>query len=57
MVAPSSAEADAMSTAMFVLGLANAEKFLTPRPHLSAVMLADGTQQSFNLDSHSYTPD
>ena len=46
-----------MSTAMFVLGLANAEKFLTPRPHLSAVMLADGTQQSFNLDSHSYTPD
>ena len=57
VVAPSSAEADAMSTAMFVLGLANAEKFLTPRPHLSAVMLADGTQQSFNLDSHSYTPD
>lgn len=57
VVAPSAAEADAMSTAMFVLGLANAEKFLTSRPHLSAVMLADNTLQSFNLDSHSYTPD
>ena len=57
VVAPTAAEADAMSTAIFVLGLADAEKFLKPRPHLSAVMLADGTLQSFNLDSHSYTPD
>ena len=57
VVAPSAAEADAMSTAMFVLGLANAERFLTPRPQLCAVMLADGTLRSFNLDSHSYTPD
>ena len=57
VVAPTAAEADAMSTAIFVLGLADAEKFLKPRPHLSAVMLVDGTLQRFNLDSHSYTPD
>ena len=39
VVAPTAAEADAMSTALFVLGRAGAERFARTRPHLGGVLL------------------
>ena len=41
VLAPTAAEADAMSTAMFVLGAKRAEELTRTRPHLSAVVLED----------------
>ena len=41
VVAPTAAEADAMSTAFFVLGAAGAEPTARPRPHLGAVVLPE----------------
>ena len=50
--APSAAEADAMSTAAFILGAAGTEKLTRLRPWLGAVVL-DRTLHRFNLE----TPD
>jgi len=41
MTAPTAAEADAMSTALFVLGEAGAERLTRTRPHLGAVILPE----------------
>jgi thiamine biosynthesis lipoprotein len=42
VTAPTAAEADAMSTAAFVLGAAGTERLLRLKPHLSAVVLPSG---------------
>lgn len=39
ILAPTAADADALSTAMFILGLEMARVFLAARPHLAAVLL------------------
>lgn len=52
VTAPTAAEADAMSTAAFILGAAGAENLTRLRPLLGAVVLDDG-RHCFNLD----TPD
>ncbi|HEY3787801.1 MAG TPA: FAD:protein FMN transferase [Urbifossiella sp.] len=69
VVAPTAAEADAMSTALFVLGIAGAERLTRTRPHLGAVILTSPQRptspqrqqgqdpQTFNLAPTSYTPD
>lgn len=58
--APTAAEADAMSTALFVLGAAAADRLTRTRPHLGAVVLADADPepppQVFNLGPADYTP-
>lgn len=56
--APTAAEADAMSTAAFVAGPALADRLARTRPHLGAVVLADGTEspQVFNLPPDEYSP-
>jgi thiamine biosynthesis lipoprotein len=41
-VAPTAADADALSTAFFVAGTDWAAEYCRPRPYLSAVMLPDG---------------
>lgn len=41
VTAPTAAEADAMSTAVFVLGAAGADKLTRTRPHLGAVVLRE----------------
>ncbi|HJZ55195.1 MAG TPA: FAD:protein FMN transferase [Gemmataceae bacterium] len=54
--APSAAEADAMSTAAFVLGTA-AERLTRTRPRLGLVMLpAAGALRSINLGPATYAP-
>jgi FAD:protein FMN transferase len=52
VVAPTAAEADAMSTAAFILGAAETETLTRTRPHLGAAVL-DNRLHRFNLD----TPD
>lgn len=69
--APTAAEADAMSTALFVLGTAGAERLARTRPHLSAAVLSEAAflpppagQEDrakpapllYNLDSTTYSP-
>lgn len=58
VVAPTAAEADAMSTAAFVAGAPGAERLTRLRPALGAVVLSDGAPAAlaFNLDSASYSP-
>jgi thiamine biosynthesis lipoprotein len=67
VVAPTAAEADAMSTAAFVLGAEGAERLTRMRPALGAVVLKEpatrdgaGAQSpllaSFNLAPQSYSP-
>ncbi len=56
VAAPTAAEADAMSTALFVLGATGAERLTRTRPHLSAVVL-DNELRTWNLNAHSYSPD
>jgi FAD:protein FMN transferase len=58
VVAPSAAEADAMSTAAFVLGAEGAERLTRLRPALGAVMLSDEVPAplAFNLAPDSYSP-
>jgi thiamine biosynthesis lipoprotein len=53
--APTAAEADAMSTALFVLGAAAADRLTTTRPRLGAVVLADALSV-FNLGPDDYAP-
>lgn len=57
-VAPTAAEADAMSTAAFVAGADGAERLTRLRPALGLVVLGDGARASvaFNLDPDSYSP-
>jgi len=51
--ARTAAEADAMSTAAFILGAAGAENLTRLRPALGAVILDDATTHRFNLDPPS----
>jgi thiamine biosynthesis lipoprotein len=44
VAAPTAAEADAMSTAVYVLGAAGADRLTRMRPSLGAVFLADGAR-------------
>jgi FAD:protein FMN transferase len=45
VLAPTAAQADALSTAFFVLGAASARTFLPSRPDLSAILLGDQSEQ------------
>jgi thiamine biosynthesis lipoprotein len=58
VVAPTAAEADAMSTAAFVSGAEGAERLTRLRPALGAVVLTDSalTPCAFNLAPDSYSP-
>ena len=59
VVAATAAEADAYSTALFVVGPAEAARYCRPRPHLGAVILPDtiGAEPgTLNLSETEYTP-
>jgi thiamine biosynthesis lipoprotein len=57
VVAPTAAEADAMSTAAFVMGAEGAERLTRLRPALGAVLSSDAPARFvFNLDPDSYSP-
>jgi thiamine biosynthesis lipoprotein len=64
VVAPTAAEADAMSTAAFVLGAEGADNLTRLRPALGAVVLSENTTglnpvartDTFNLTSETYSP-
>jgi thiamine biosynthesis lipoprotein len=58
VVAPTAAEADAMSTAAFVLGASGTERLLRLKPNLAAVVLPDATATpaTFNFRHDSFTP-
>ncbi len=59
VIAPTAAEADAMSTAAFVLGAAGADRLTRLRPTLSAVILpedAHARTHVFNLAPECYSP-
>lgn len=59
VTAPTAAEADAMSTAAFVLSGAAAGRLTRTRPHLGAVVLDDraaAAPVAFNLGPDSYSP-
>lgn len=44
-IAPTAADADALSTAFFVLGADAAGEFCRPRPHVTAIMLPEGDSE------------
>ena len=57
--APSAAEADAMSTALFVLGAGAADRLTRTRPHLGAVVLSELAGSAplvFNFGPDAYSP-
>jgi thiamine biosynthesis lipoprotein len=58
VVAPTAAEADAWSTAAFVLGIDGSGPLFLARPRLGAVLLAEGeaAPRAFNLPADHYTP-
>lgn len=58
VTAPTAAEADAMSTAAFVMGANGAERLTRMRPTLGAVVMPDGAAcpLGFNLDADTYSP-
>ncbi len=58
VIAPTAAEADAISTAFFVLGATAAEEFSRTRPHLSGIVLSDGDDvpRVFGEAVRCYTP-
>ena len=58
VTAPTAAEADAMSTAAFVLGAAGAERLTRLRPALGAVVLADDASDplALNLAHDAFSP-
>jgi thiamine biosynthesis lipoprotein len=58
VVAPTAAEADAWSTAAFVLGIDGSAPLFLPRPRLGAVLLAEGdaAPRALNLPADRYTP-
>ena len=56
-VAPTAADADAISTAMFVAGAEWAADYCEARDHLRAVLLTDGdTPRTLNLSAAEYDP-
>jgi FAD:protein FMN transferase len=60
VIAPTAAEADAMSTAIFVLGESGAERLTQMNPTLGAVVLADQPENAkpevFNVASGIFAP-
>jgi thiamine biosynthesis lipoprotein len=59
VAAPTGAEADALSTAFFVLGVDQAGAYCRPRPHLAAVVLpdADGAEpRTVGFPPGAYSP-
>jgi thiamine biosynthesis lipoprotein len=58
VVAPSAVEADAWSTAAFVLGIDGSRPLFLSRPRLGAVLLAEGdpAPRQFSLPADRYTP-
>ena len=62
--APTAADADAVSTAVFVLGTAGADRITRTRPSVGAVVLSEnnprvdarGSPEVFNLAPTMYTP-
>jgi FAD:protein FMN transferase len=58
VVAPTAAEADALSTAFFVAGLEAATEFCRTRPEIGAIVLPDNTEKPvvLNLDSETFIP-
>ncbi|CAN5317864.1 FAD:protein FMN transferase [soil metagenome] len=58
VIAPTASEADALSTAFFVLGHSAAEEYCRSRPHLATVMLsdADDTPRAFGFTPGEYGP-
>ncbi len=60
VTAPTGAEADALSTALFVLGGPAADRLTRTRPHLGAVVLpetpADAGPRAFNFGPDEYVP-
>lgn len=58
VIAPTAAEADALSTALFVLGPAAAEQWCRTRPEVGVLMLADGdaAPRAWNLPRGLFQP-
>jgi len=59
VIAPTGAEADALSTAFFVGGIDLARRYCHTHPEIGAVLLPDGDDSqpvTFNLSSAEYTP-
>jgi thiamine biosynthesis lipoprotein len=56
VTAPSAAEADAMSTAVFVLGTDGADRLTRLRPSMGAIVLGESGRFAFNLDPEVYSP-
>ena len=54
VIAPTAAEADAMSTAAFVLGAAGAEQLARTKPHLAGVVLEEGNPTTTRLSPPSF---
>jgi thiamine biosynthesis lipoprotein len=61
VLAPGAAEADALSTAFYVLGLRATQEYCRQRPEVAAVMLCSGTREgsmevhTIGLDEHDWT--
>jgi FAD:protein FMN transferase len=58
VVAPTAAEADALSTAFFVLGVEPTARFCRTRPDVGVVLLPAGQDEplTFNLNPQTYSP-
>jgi len=58
VVAPTAAEADALSTAFFVLGVEPTARFCRTRPDVGVVILPTGRDRplTFNLSPKTYSP-
>jgi FAD:protein FMN transferase len=58
VVAPTAAEADALSTAFFVLGVEPTARFCRTRPDVGVVILPTGLDRplTFNLNPQTYSP-
>jgi FAD:protein FMN transferase len=58
VVAPTAAEADALSTAFFVLGVESTARFCHTRPDVGVVLLPNGQDRplTFNLTPQTYSP-
>jgi thiamine biosynthesis lipoprotein len=59
VTAPSAAEADALSTAFFVLGVELTDRFCRTRPDVGVVILPSGQERpmTFNLTARAFAPD
>ncbi|HEX3148987.1 MAG TPA: FAD:protein FMN transferase [Gemmataceae bacterium] len=58
VIAPTAMEADALSTAFFVLGVEPTAEFCRSRPEIGVVLLPAGQDRplTFNLNSQTYSP-